>query len=135
MNKISPRPLAWALLILVCLHLVFLQLELYFHIGWLDMLMHFSGGLLFGLAGICIIFAKTNTPKNVSNVLIILISTFSALFVGGLWEVVELNSNSILGFELVKITNGKDTLSDLLFDFLGALSGAVYFILAKNKYS
>ena len=123
----------WILLSIgMVIHAIFTHFHLYWHIRWIDMPMHFLGGLWLGIAGIYVykkIFPQTFHTKNNLRILTIALST--ALFVGGLWEIVELNFTSIP--HIAHINSVGDTLSDLFCDLLGACVGAVYFISRRQK--
>ena len=60
-------------------------------------------------------------------------SLVTALAVGLIWEVVELNSETILNLKLAETISCEDTQGDLLFDVVGAFVAAVYFILLRDK--
>jgi len=122
--------LGW-ICVLIIAHLTFLYLEIYPIIGWLDMLMHFCAGLIIGFLGICFmwnikIFHKQKFLK------IIIVPIVMVLFIGSMWEILEFNSTALFGFELAKIQNFEDTLSDMFCNVLGALTGIIQFWVKKR---
>ncbi|MCK5027203.1 MAG: hypothetical protein KAS07_02185 [Candidatus Pacebacteria bacterium] len=133
MNKKQASFFVGVLLILVFLHFISIQFELYFYLPWLDIPMHFLGGFSLGILGICLTI-KFGLSKEISGVLIVTIAVFTALLFGVLWEIFEFNSEAMFGFEWAEITNGRDTFSDLFCDLLGSCVGAVYFLVTKNKH-
>lgn len=122
-----------ALIALVLINHIFLTTNLYIQISWLDIPMHFTGGLLSGLIGIYFLSLCLNTWQKMSVFFILIISLVSALFLGGLWEVVEFNSETILNLKLAETITCEDTRDDLFFDGVGAIIGAILFILFKKR--
>ena len=90
----------------------------YYSIHWLDMLMHFLGGLWVSLFVVYFLFLKKDFSLKV--VLLVLGLT---LLVGVLWELFEVSVNS---FTLKETFDTADTLSDLLFDMLGSIASLFY---------
>lgn len=124
----------WILLSVgMIVHAVFTHFYLYWRLRWIDMPMHFLGGLWLGLAGIYIykkIFPRTFYRKN--NLCVLATALTTALLVGGLWEIIELNLTSTPC--IARINSVMDTLSDLFCDLLGACIGAILFILLRQKH-
>jgi len=123
--------LALALVLIVGgLHLLAIDLHLYWTVKYFDSLLHFLSGGAVGFAGIW--FALTNkntlTPKE-----ILAYALWSIVIVGILWEIFELMGN-ITSFSdgMYYIT---DTTSDLVMDILGSLMAVIYtrqFIIKNN---
>ena len=82
----------------------------YWQYRWLDMLMHFSGGVVIGLA----LYAAFGRRMAI---------LYGVLIVGALWEVFEY----VLGISLVERNFAFDTTKDLTMDLVGGL--AVYGIM------
>jgi uncharacterized membrane protein YjdF len=98
----------------------------YWRIPWLDMPMHFLGGLWVGSAVLWFYSHKIFKRK----LSIYLVSLSAVLLVGGLWELFEFNVNT---WTIVTAQNGiLDTSSDIAFDIIGGITATVYFIF-KNK--
>ena len=135
MNKkpLSLLFLFGALIALVLINQIFIRTGLYFQITWLDQLMHFLGGLFVGLIGIYFLSLLFNTRQKISAFFILIASLLSAFIIGCLWEIVELNSETIFQIKLTEKITSEDSLNDIYFDGIGAFVAAVYFILLKSR--
>ena len=91
---------------------------LYWRIWWLDIPMHFFGGMWAGLCGLWLITRRGNSPS------LILCLAF-ALFVGIAWEVFEYSE----GITASHFSYLFDTAKDIVMDLLGAALG---WVLAKR---
>lgn len=132
MKQLHLLLLLGALFSLLILNQVFLDSNLYSQISWLDIPMHFFGGLLVGLIGIYFLSSRLNTRQKIPAFFILIVSLFTALVVGLIWEMVEINSETILNLKLAEVMTNEDTRSDLLFDVIGASVGAVICIIFKK---
>ena len=132
MKQLHLLLLLGALFALFVVNQVFLDSNLYSQISWLDIPMHFFGGLLVGLIGIYFLSSRLNTRQKIPAFFILIISLFTALVVGLIWEMVEINSETILNLKLAEVMTNEDTRSDLLFDVIGALVGAIICIIFKK---
>ncbi len=115
----------------IFIHAIFSHLSTYWYWRWIDMPVHFLGGLWLGLAGIYLyrkIFPQTFSRRK--NLFFFVIALSTTLVIGGLWEITEISLGSL---KIVRINSVKDTLGDLFFDLLGACVGAIYFILRRQK--
>lgn len=117
------------LIIIAVLHFLALQFYLYWTFWWLDILMHFLGGLWVGLTALWFFFFSGYVYKNVNlvrNTKIFLITIASVIVVGVLWEVWELWAELVFVNETGYFL---DTSLDMVMDTLG---GIVAFIYAKK---
>lgn len=102
---------------------------------WFDKWMHFLGGLVSGLVAIQVYlyFFKIN-KKKVSGLDLALVAMFTAVTVGGLWELLEFSADklSIARVELKTMDmvyqGWRGSLKDLLFDMIGAITSAILFL-------
>ena len=117
------------IIIIAVLHFLALQFYLYWTFWWLDILMHFLGGLWVGLTALWFFFFSGYMHKNVNLVRstkIFLITIASVIVVGVLWEVWELWADLVFINEAGYFL---DTSLDMVMDTLG---GIVAFIYAKK---
>ena len=112
---------------------VFLISDLYLQVSWLDIPMHFFGGIWIGLVGIYFLSFRFNTRQTIPSLLTLIAALVAVVTVGLIWEVVEFNSETILNLRLAEVMTCKDTLSDLLFDVVGAFGAWLYFIFLKDR--
>lgn len=98
----------------------YLAMKFYWYssVWYLDMPMHFLGGVWLGLA--VILFFKI---KEISFILILKI-ILGVLFIGILWEFFEVIVND---YTTQNYFNLLDTLSDLSFDISGGMFAIIYF--------
>lgn len=133
------KPFSIYLLILIVviaiLNMLAVSFSWYWRIWWLDMPMHFLGGLWVGLTSIWIFYNKdtaVNCNENKRNYShIFFISIASVLLVGILWEIFEFGVNANVSFSIQNSLS--DTLSDLFFDLLGAVFSSIYYIKREEK--
>jgi len=108
---------------------------LYWRFLWLDMPMHFLGGVWIGLAILWFYYLSgqfKNIPESHRRIsCACLIAGTTAIIIGIFWEIFELNRVSIISFK--KFNGFNDTISDILFAIAGALFSARYFI-GKEYY-
>lgn len=95
---------------------------------WLDMPMHFAGGVWLAGFGVWWQFSRQGlTPGSFSAILGVCI--LFALSIGLLWEAFE----AVVSFLTVGHMNEiKDTLGDILFDILGGVSVAILAWVTKK---
>ncbi len=110
-----------ALITLALVHVVATEFYLYWRYAWLDIPMHFLGGVvcIFGLA--ILPFFRIRIPKRYRTRFAYLIFAF---LIGVLWEIFEyvydiMNVNTLTDLIV-------DTGMDLTFDILGALFGYTF---------
>jgi VanZ family protein len=112
------KKLGLAFLLLLVLNEPAVFLHLYNLIWWFDMPMHFLGGLsVFYLSAVIWLPAL----KYVSYKRFLYESVITAVLIGVLWEALELFLFTHLGTPTFFLT---DSISDVIFDFAGALFGA-----------
>ena len=92
---------------------------LYWRIWWLDIPMHFFGGMWAGLCGLWLI-ARRGNPASLLSCLAF------ALFIGIAWEVFEYSEGIAASYHF---SYPFDTAKDIVLDLLGATLG---WILAKR---
>ena len=107
----------------------FLILKFYWYslIWWLDMPMHFLGGLWVGLALLFIFPISKDIlhPKKIFQIIL------GVLVIGIFWEFFEISLNNLT---LKDSFNVLDTISDLFFDSAGA-SFAVFYYLKNIMFN
>lgn len=122
-------------IIIVLLHILFLILGNYYYykIWWADTLLHTSGGFLTGLFVLWYLFNYSALPfekqKIPLYIIIIAVLSFTAL-IGVFWEFYEFILDKITGYKsysaAVMQANLADTMSDLLFDLIGAAASNIF---------
>ncbi|MEK7195649.1 MAG: hypothetical protein AAB659_00150 [Patescibacteria group bacterium] len=122
-------------LVLFGVHFTAVFYSLYWKIRWVDIPMHFSGGVLVGLVFLWLVEMYPQQFKLPSNfwARALLIVSFGALM-GVVWEFTEFT------YGLVAIGNGlrpaqqgvADTMGDLFFDIIGAFTVATFQKLIYN---
>src|SRR3989344_6017494 len=102
--------------------LYFLELKFYLSwtVWWYDILLHFLGGSVVGMA-VLLIFERFFDMEITGVFKTVLIGIVGAFVIGVLWEILELRLN-LTSFSdgVVYIT---DTISDLILDMTGAFFG------------
>lgn len=100
--------------------------SLYWRIPWFDMPMHFLGGLWIGLTSLWL----CSSCDSAKSLKIFTVSFLAVIIVGVLWEVFEFSIDTFL--VVSSQNNTLDTISDMMFDILGGVMAAVYFIFKKQ---
>ncbi len=90
----------------------------YSSIWYLDMPMHFLGGVWIGLFSVYLFPPKEDSLKSILKIL------FIVLFIGISWEIFEILVDK---FITQNSFNPLDTASDLFFDFAGGLFAIFYY--------
>lgn len=103
---------------------------LYWRLPWLDMLMHFFGGVWIALTILWVYYLSgkfKNIPENRRHItyVYILAGTVAGV-IGVLWEVFEFSLDLFITFN--EFNGLYDTASDILLAVIGALFAAKYFI-------
>ena len=101
---------------LAVIHIVALKFFLYWKYFWLDIPMHFLGGVVCALGfSICTYsyFHSSRWAKSVFGYI------FFTVFVGVSWEVFEI----VTGFSIIDEYFVSDTMVDLLMDIVGGVTG------------
>ncbi|MDP6249422.1 MAG: hypothetical protein QGH26_01135 [Candidatus Pacebacteria bacterium] len=112
-------------LIIGILHISAMQFFLYWTFPWFDNLMHFLGGLWFGIFSIWFFFFSSVAKKftlQLSARNIFTVSIASVIVIGVLWEIFEIYA----GVLVFATDYPLDTSVDLLMDTLGAVTASLY---------
>jgi len=123
--------LLYLVLIVAILHILALKFYFYSNVWWFDMVVHFLGGFWIALAVLWFLFFSGYIKlRGETYIHFLFIASLSALFAGIVWEIFE-------------VTNGvtsvlfrgywKDTMSDIIFDCLGALASSRYLFIEYKK--
>lgn len=104
----------------------------YWKFIWLDIFMHFLGGLWVGLFTLIIASTFIKEPNLVRRMNVIFLSVCSAIVIGVAWEVFEYTSGiSVASYDLYV----KDTFKDMVMDTLGGVMAGIYgFNILKNSF-
>ena len=114
--------------VVALLHAHALNNFLYWHLPWLDILMHFLGGLLVALIGLWIA-RKTGIAKGAKSKWKLLIDILLFVFIVSLlWESFELTFQSLVSEDPYEYAI--DTIIDFLMSTIGALFG--FYILQMS---
>jgi len=116
-------------LVIGILHLLAINLFLYWDIVWFDVLMHFLGGVWIALLGFWVMAFFTHQNEfSLKN--IVLISLTFSLGIGILWEVFEYTAGlTFVAGQDVWL----DTFSDLFFDILGGSVAGLFMSQGYRK--
>jgi hypothetical protein len=128
MNKRFPPSVILTLIIFICIvNAIADYWHLYFYIWWLDIPMHILGGLWVALTSLAMYYAfPERNEKDCSSMFVYALAVASALLIGLVWEVFEFSVDSILSSF---VTRPADILKDLGDDLIGALIGALLFLI------
>jgi hypothetical protein len=126
--KRSPLPLLIGALgiIIFSSNAVALAYYLYWRIPWLDIPMHFLGGLWVGLSILWLYYESgyIHLPKDKRGRGSVLTLALAGTFIiGVLWEIFEFSLDTFIVFQ--EVYNIGDTLLDLFMDEVGALVAAM----------
>ncbi len=121
----------------------------YYKFSWWDSFLHGTSSLMIGFFGfmvISILNRDENIVMKLSPFFVCLFAFCFAVTVGALWEIYEFTFDGILGLNMQKfmLSDGtqlvghealRDTMKDIITDFLGALVSSLigYIDLKKNK--
>lgn len=125
-------PLIWLLSIIALialLHILALNLYLYFYFWWLDLFIHFLGGAWVALACLWLLFISGKISWDRRHSRAAFIAAIMTSFIIGLgWEAFEYWS----GLIFVSVADyARDTVSDLIVDVSGGAAAALYFTLRR----
>lgn len=131
-SKILFRRAFWALLVCGVLNIVAVELYLYWTVWWIDMVVHFFGGMWVALISTWFL-SLFFSIKDWSLKKILFVAICSSIFVGILWELYELY------FGMTSLSDGiyyvTDTSSDLLMDTIGGIIGFINISKILEKYN
>lgn len=106
------------------LNWIAVKLYLYWTVWWIDMVVHFFGGLTVGFATLWLV-SKKKDLTGMSSKKILVLALIGAFAIGLLWEFYELY------FQITQLSDGiaywTDTISDLIMDSIG---GIIAFLLS-----
>ncbi len=125
-KKLSIR-LALLILFIFIANLAAMKFYWYYAIWWLDMPMHFFGGLWLGLASLWF-FSSPNSNFTLSTTLMLKVM-LGVLLVGVSWELFEVLVNN---FSTQNAFDSFDVASDICFDLAGGFF-ATFYILRRTK--
>ena len=108
---------------------------LYWRFPWLDMTMHFLGGVWIGLSVLWVYYLSgkfKDIPENHRRIsyLYILAGTVTVV-IGIFWEIFEFSLDFLIVFD--EFNGFYDTAGDLIFAVIGAIFSAKYFV-GKEYY-
>jgi hypothetical protein len=125
-KRIPMWPLIILLFLIMLLNGAALYWHLYYFIWWLDIPMHFLGGLWVALFSLAWLFRSPYVGSNERSPFFVWMFALAVtLLVGLVWELFEFNLSTIVGFSERDLG---DTLLDLVMDVAGAVSGTVFFL-------
>lgn len=112
----------WSLLGFALLHVLAVELFLYWIYPWFDLLTHFLGGALVSIGVFWFVFESPYVLLEKRPITIVLALSAAIVVIGVAWEVFEF---------LTGVTRGedsfvRDTAADLVMDSIGALCGGWY---------
>jgi len=118
-------------------HIFAIFTSAYLSFWWFDNSLHFIGGAWLALFSLWAVFdsGKLNAPNWPFFAIIIMAMSF-AVFVGVLWEIFEFIFDKIIGYRNAAYMAQfglRDTMSDLFFDLLGALTASICFQKLKRR--
>jgi len=121
----------WILVLVGALNFIVDKLYLQWSLWWVDMILHFLGGLCVAFFVLWLVSWKSDL-KNWSRGKILFVAFLGALLVGVLWEVYELY------FGITFLSDGAryfaDTAKDLTMDCVGGISGFLWTRNLLKKY-
>ena len=99
----------------------------YQSIWWLDLVMHFLGGLFVALFIVWVLYAIFNklTPPFVFWYVV-----FGVLIIALSWELFEFSIWTL--FNLKEIINIQDSITDVIAGSFGSIAGAIYFLRRRG---
>ncbi len=126
-KKSLPLSLLALILFIAVLNGLANEFSWYWRIPWFDMPMHFLGGLWLGSVAL---WWYTHNAV-LTPLRIFLISLTTVLVVGVLWEFFEFSVDTVV---IISGQNGiLDTTTDIIFDIIGGITAAMYYIFKKQK--
>ena len=112
------------------LNFISMRFYLYWSFWWMDMIVHFFGGLTVSLATLWV-FSHLYGFKNWNTLRLITVSLMGSIFIGVIWELFELH------FGITSLSDGvryvTDTASDISMDIVGGIVGFFYTLNLLKK--
>ncbi len=131
-HHFPPAALILLIAFIALVNAVALYWHLFFYIWWLDIPMHFLGGLWLGLTVLSWYYCAPLPKKKDTSVLFVMTLAVSVSLTIGLgWELFELSAQTFI--ERATVHNLADTLGDLTNDLLGAVVATWIFI--RGRYN
>ncbi len=99
----------------------------YYRLRWWDSMLHFLSGPMVGILAYSIVLAaraRNNDTAGFSHGVALLLIFCFIMTIGTVWEIVEYTLDNTLGMNMQRHADGgglSDTMSDILFNTLGAL--------------
>jgi hypothetical protein len=122
------KTLAFLVILLFVLNHIASKFYLYYSLWWIDMPMHFLGGICAGLFMVWLLPSE-NLFSELSWKYVFKIF-LGVLLIGVLWEVFEIIFNNIIA----QISfDARDTIHDISFDLSGGLYAILYIIWKKQQ--
>lgn len=117
------KPLIYLIFFILVMNFLANKFYWYSSIWYLDIIMHFLGGLWLGLAFIYLFSPQDHSFNSVFKILLFV------LLIGVGWEVFEIAVNDVI---TKNPFNYLDTLSDIFFDLSGGLC-AILYVWSRTK--
>lgn len=109
-----------------------LYYHLYFYLWWLDIPMHFFGGLWIGLFTLTWYYRSSfRKQRDTSTLFVVALAVATTMTIGLAWELFELSAQTFI--ERSDVHDLSDTLADLTNDLIGALVATGIFI--RGRYN
>lgn len=123
-------------MVISVMHGIAMYFFLYWRMEWIDMPMHFLGGLLLGVLTLWLFYFsdKVTMPEN-SRWFILFIILGGVALGGTLWEFSEFGIDYFWfknNFDLRNQLGVQDTMGDLFFDLTGGLMAGVLFLWKRQ---
>lgn len=138
-THMPPRPLtvsiATLIVVLALANIAAIYWHLFYHIWWLDVVMHLAGGFWIALTGLTLYYYVPRPGERERSALFVVAFALAlAMTIGTFWEVFEFSVDRMtLALTYRDIA---DTLGDLVNDFVGALIAAwIFSRMGYNKKS
>jgi uncharacterized membrane protein YjdF len=146
-NYIKKFPIEIEILLFIMVFLQFVVGEtrdLYTSIPYYDKIVHYMLPMFLGILGFLIFYTMYITGKlKTSKKVMMFIVIFITIGIGGTWEIIEYTSDLFLVGKVSSIHHAQgnqqqdpltDTMTDLIFDSLGAIFGSFLglFVMRKN---
>lgn len=136
-NKKNLNLIIFILLIVISVvHGIAMYFFLYWKLKWIDIILHFLGGLFLGFLAIWLIYFSGRISSPEFPRWFVVLAILSGVALGGvLWEFSEFGIDYLIAkkdFSFYNQLGVKDTMSDLFFDLIGGLIASALF-LCENK--
>ena len=133
-RKIYPILLLFLIATIAILNFYAYRFHWYWEFWWFDIVMHTLGGIWVASFALWLRYFRSlaeepiTSPKKVSIFILALVAVY---VIGGGWELFEFSLDKFITF---KIHDAANTASDLFFDGVGSIVGAILFLSVYNKY-